>query len=166
MNFDPRSSSIGRMDFFSILLPGALLTYLLMSDVGPVVLGERYAKLAGTEARAAFLSASYLFGHLVFLLGSWLDEFYDWARRYIEGTRGVGDAGALGRGDNEARIGALQRVLGLADNAARAAPAVDGAILEVAEHAPAGPRRSINASPRQADTGGLPSGDCAPGQNT
>ncbi len=25
---------------------------------------------------------SYLLGHLVFLLGSWLDEFYDWARRY------------------------------------------------------------------------------------
>lgn len=70
------------MDFFSILLPGALLTYLLMGDVGLVVLGDRYSKLAGAEAWAAFLFASYLIGHLVFLLGSWLDEFYDWARRH------------------------------------------------------------------------------------
>ena len=82
MDVDPQKFFIGLMDFFSILLPGALLTYLLMGEVGPVLLGERYAKLAGTEAWAAFLFASYLFGHLVFLLGSWLDEFYDWARGY------------------------------------------------------------------------------------
>lgn len=82
MNFDPQKFFIGLMDFFSILLPGALLTWLLMGEVGPVVLGNRYAQLAGAQAWAAFLFASYLFGHLVFLLGSWLDEFYDWARGY------------------------------------------------------------------------------------
>ena len=79
MNLDPQKLFIGLMDFFSILLPGALLTDLLMGEVGPVVLGDRYAKLDGAQAWAAFLFASYLFGHLVFLLGSWLDEFYDWA---------------------------------------------------------------------------------------
>ncbi len=52
----------------------------------------------------------------------------------IEGTRVVGDAGALERGDDEARIGALLRVLGLADDAASSVPAVDRAILEVAKH--------------------------------
>ena len=82
MNFEPQKFFIGLMDFFSILLPGALLTYLLMDEVGPLVLGDRYCNLAGAQAWAAFLFASYLFGHLVFLLGSWLDEFYDWARRY------------------------------------------------------------------------------------
>jgi hypothetical protein len=82
MNFDPQKFFIGLMDFFSILLPGALLTWLLMGEVGPVVLGDRYAKLHGAQAWAAFLFASYLFGHLVFLLGSWLDEFYDWTRRF------------------------------------------------------------------------------------
>jgi len=82
MNFDPQKFFIGLMDFFSIMLPGALLTWLLMGEVGPAVLGDRYAKLDGAQAWAAFLFASYLFGHLVFLLGSWLDEFYDWARRY------------------------------------------------------------------------------------
>jgi 8-oxo-dGTP pyrophosphatase MutT (NUDIX family) len=82
MNFDPQKFFLGLMDFFSILLPGALLTYLLMGEVGPVVLGSRYDELAGAEAWAVFLFASYLFGHLIFLLGSWLDAFYDWARRY------------------------------------------------------------------------------------
>lgn len=46
------------MDFFFILLPAALLSYLLMDEVGPVVLGDRYTKLAGKnageEAWAAF----------------------------------------------------------------------------------------------------------------
>jgi hypothetical protein len=51
-----------------------------MGEVGPVVLGDRYTKFDGAQAWAAFLFASYLFGHLVFLLSSWLDEFYDWAR--------------------------------------------------------------------------------------
>ena len=82
MNLDPRKYFDGLMDFFSILLPGALLIWLVMGEVGPVVLGNRYARLAGAEAWAAFLVASYLFGHLIFLIGSWLDEFYDWARRY------------------------------------------------------------------------------------
>lgn len=87
MNFDPQKFFIGLMDFFSILLPGALLTYLLMGEVGPVVLGDSYAALAGAKAWAAFLFASYLFGQLVFLLGSWLDELYDWARRYTPNTQ-------------------------------------------------------------------------------
>ena len=82
MTFDPQKFFIGLMDFFSILMPGALLTFLLMDDVGPTVLGDGYHDLAGTEAWAVFLFSSYLVGHLVFLLGSWLDEFYDWARRY------------------------------------------------------------------------------------
>jgi ADP-ribose pyrophosphatase YjhB (NUDIX family) len=87
MNLDPQKFFIGLMDFFSILLPGALLTWLLMNEVGPLVLGDRYANLAGAQAWAAFLFASYLFGHLVFLLGAWLDEFYDWARRHTLNTQ-------------------------------------------------------------------------------
>jgi hypothetical protein len=83
MNFDPQKFLIGLLDFFSILLPSALLTWLLIGEVGPVVLGDRYTKLADAQAWTAFLLASYLFGHLVFLLASWLDEFYDWARRYM-----------------------------------------------------------------------------------
>jgi hypothetical protein len=51
------------MDFFSILLPGALLTYLLMGEAGPVALGYLYAELTGVDA----FPMSYLFGHLGFL---------------------------------------------------------------------------------------------------
>lgn len=80
MNLDLQKFFIGLMDFFSILLPGALLTYLLMGEVGPAVLGDHYVNLEGAEGWAAFLFASYLLGHLVFLLGSWLDGIYDWLR--------------------------------------------------------------------------------------
>src|SRR6516225_7416688 len=82
MSFDPQKFFIGLMDFFSILLPGALLTYLFMGEVGPAALGNRFSTLGGTEGWAAFRFASYLFGHLIFLLGSWLDLFDDWARRH------------------------------------------------------------------------------------
>jgi 8-oxo-dGTP pyrophosphatase MutT (NUDIX family) len=87
MNFEPQKFFIGLMDFFSILLPGALLTWLLMDEVGPAVFGDRYAALSGDQAWAVFLFSSYLFGHLVFLIGSWLDEFYDWARHYTLNTQ-------------------------------------------------------------------------------
>lgn len=87
MNLDPQKFFIGLMDFFSILLPGALLTYLMMAAAGPVALGARYDQLTGAHAWAVFLFASYLLGHLVFLLGSWLDEFYDWARRYTQNAQ-------------------------------------------------------------------------------
>jgi NUDIX domain len=80
MNFEPQKFFIGLMDFFSIVLPGALLTFLLMPKVGPAVLGQEYSALVDTKGWTAFLFTSYLVGHLVFLLGSWLDEFYDWAR--------------------------------------------------------------------------------------
>ena len=36
MNFDPQKFFISLMDFFSILLPGLLLTYLLMKEVEPL----------------------------------------------------------------------------------------------------------------------------------
>jgi hypothetical protein len=87
VNFDAQKFFIGLMNLFSTLLLGGLLTYLLMGSVGPVGLGDRYSKLAGGEAWAASLFASYLFGHLVFLRCSWLDEFYDWARRYTLNTQ-------------------------------------------------------------------------------
>ena len=47
MTSAPRNYFIGLMDFFSILLPDALPIYLVMGEAGPVVMGERYAKLFG-----------------------------------------------------------------------------------------------------------------------
>jgi hypothetical protein len=48
----------------------------------PLCWGAPYANVAEVEAWAAFPFSSYLFGHLLILLGSWLDEFYDWSRRH------------------------------------------------------------------------------------
>jgi len=47
-----------------------------MGEVSPVALGDRYAALGGAQAWAALMFVSYLFGHLIFLFGSWLVEFY------------------------------------------------------------------------------------------
>jgi hypothetical protein len=82
MNFEPQRFFIGQMDFGSILLPGALLTYLLTNEIGPVVLGDCFAKLAGAQAWAAFLFAGYFFAHQVFMLGSCLDKFNCCVQRY------------------------------------------------------------------------------------
>ena len=59
-----------------------------MGEVGPVALVGRYATLAGAEAWAAFLLASYFLGHLVFLLGSLLDVFYDYQRAHVPEGKG------------------------------------------------------------------------------
>ena len=73
---EPQKLFIGLTEFFSVILPGALLTYFLMAEVGPLVLGPRYSSIGENEGWAVFGFASYLFGHLVFLLGAWLDEEY------------------------------------------------------------------------------------------
>ena len=82
MDFDPQKFFIGLMDFFSILLPGALLTFVVKTltpqNAWPTHL---YQQFNGAKGWVAFLVASYLLGHFAFLLGSWLDEFYDWLRR-------------------------------------------------------------------------------------
>jgi 8-oxo-dGTP pyrophosphatase MutT (NUDIX family) len=80
MDVAPEKFFIGLVDFFSILLPGALLTYLLKDDAGARIFGPgRYSGLGGTEGWAIFLFISYLAGHLIFLIGSWLldDYVYD-----------------------------------------------------------------------------------------
>jgi 8-oxo-dGTP pyrophosphatase MutT (NUDIX family) len=85
MNFEPQKFFIGLIDFFSILLPGALLTFLLKDDLGVRLLGAvRYREVAqGSPGWIAFLFSSYLLGHFVFLLGAGLldEHVYDRIRR-------------------------------------------------------------------------------------
>jgi ADP-ribose pyrophosphatase YjhB (NUDIX family) len=82
MSLEPQKLFIGLVDFFSILLPGALLTYLLRADLGPLILGEAYGALGGSEGGLVFLFSSYLVGHFIFLLGSYLDDLvYDRIRK-------------------------------------------------------------------------------------
>lgn len=87
MNFDPQKFFIGLMDFFSILLPGALLAFVLMNQMLSPASTDSWVELDDAQAWGTFLFASYLLGHLVFLLGAWLDTLYDLARRYTLNTQ-------------------------------------------------------------------------------
>lgn len=77
MNFDPKNFFIGLMDLFTILMPGALFVFAVQAWAGPLLLRDAYASLHGTPAVVAFLFASYLFGHFIFLLAAQLDDAYD-----------------------------------------------------------------------------------------
>jgi 8-oxo-dGTP pyrophosphatase MutT (NUDIX family) len=80
MDLEPKKFFIGVIDLFSVLLPGALLTFLLMVDEGgPFFLGTSSKHLTGAAGWLAFFFSSYLLGHFIFLLGAaLLDDFvYD-----------------------------------------------------------------------------------------
>ena len=82
MNFEPQKFFIGLVDFFSILMPGGLLTYLYKDWGARAILHQQAFPLSGTEAWMLFLFVSYLLGHFLFLLGATLDEWlYDPLRR-------------------------------------------------------------------------------------
>lgn len=84
MGFEPQKLYIGVVEFFAIVLPGALVTFLFADSIGPTFLGdERYDGLQGTERWLVFAFASYLAGHFVFLVSALLlDELvYDRVRR-------------------------------------------------------------------------------------
>jgi hypothetical protein len=85
MNFEPRKLFIGLVDFFSILMPGAMLDYF-----GKDWLAKNFGfagvyPLDSWEAVLVFLFASYLLGHFAFLLSSALDELiYDRVRGWTD----------------------------------------------------------------------------------
>ncbi len=82
MAVEPQKFFIGVIDLFSILLPGAVLTYLFQDQAGTLILGEKYSRLQGTEGWVVFLFSSYLLGHFLFFIGSWMDDYvYDPTRK-------------------------------------------------------------------------------------
>lgn len=78
MKAEPGSFHLGVIDIFSIMLPGALLAYFLPDLLGPDVFGSLLSKpTEGVHGWAVFLFTAYLFGHIVFLMSSFLDIPYD-----------------------------------------------------------------------------------------
>lgn len=79
---------VGVLDFFAMLLPGAIATAMLIAYMKPLphqpVLRGLLLVPAGEAAGWVMFSvASYFLGHLVFMFGSWLDSpFHKW-RRHI-----------------------------------------------------------------------------------
>ena len=71
MNFEPNKFFIGLMDFFSILLPGALLTYVIKDEVFCWIMKTAGPfNLKDTEHSVIFLFVSYLLGHFIYLVGA------------------------------------------------------------------------------------------------
>src|SRR6266850_157843 len=67
---------IGVIDFFSIMLPGAVLTSFAQNRWEGILLGTVFPVYKSEPAGwAVFLFSSYVLGHFVFLLGAKLDDW-------------------------------------------------------------------------------------------
>jgi hypothetical protein len=82
----PGDFLIGVQDFFAVILPGAIATWLV-SNYLPARFVDSLRLSMGDEGNgparwAVFFLSSYTLGHFVFMLGSRLDEAYDrWRKR-------------------------------------------------------------------------------------
>lgn len=86
MKFEPGSFYFGVVDFFSIILPGGLLAYFFYGPLGAQIFGPVMPVIADGATGAGwviFLFAAYLLGHIVFLIGSYLDNLYDPVRKLL-----------------------------------------------------------------------------------
>lgn len=84
MKFDPGSFYLGVIDFFSIMLPGGVLAFFVAGPVQEHVFGPLFPAIpAGGAGWVIFLFAAYLLGHIVFLIGSYLDLIYDPVRKIV-----------------------------------------------------------------------------------
>jgi hypothetical protein len=74
----PSEFYVGVIDLFAILLPGAIAAALLAPWLGPRIFGPLVAVPGSEAARwAAFLLCAYSLGHLIFLVGSYIDLLYN-----------------------------------------------------------------------------------------
>jgi hypothetical protein len=79
----PSEFYVGVLDFFAILLPGAIATAILGRRIAPETL-DSLVRWPQTEAGgwAAFLVCAYFLGHLLFLVGSYIDPLYNRMREW------------------------------------------------------------------------------------
>ena len=84
MKFEPGSFYLGVVDFFSIMLPGGVLAFFLAGPVQGDIFGTLFPAIPpGPAEWVIFLFAAYLLGHIVFLIGSYLDVIYDPVRKRV-----------------------------------------------------------------------------------
>ena len=80
MPAEPEKFHVSMIDFFSIILPGAVMTFFVRNlvDKDTPFIGSSAFK--PEEGWIAFAIASYIIGHFLFLAGSFLDYAYDFFR--------------------------------------------------------------------------------------
>jgi hypothetical protein len=90
----PADFMLGLLDFFGVLLPGAVAAALVKVYLPPEM--QRHLTLESGERTdvlpwIVFLLSAYTLGHFVFLLGSHLDPLYDrWRKRAKPAAHDVG----------------------------------------------------------------------------
>ncbi len=81
MNYKPNDFFIGVIDFFAVLLPGALLTFFVQAHWYGDFFGDgkTFPSLhTNTEKGLVFIIATYILGNIIFLIASIImDRFYD-----------------------------------------------------------------------------------------
>ncbi|MBV7258218.1 phage holin family protein [Erythrobacter crassostreae] len=91
----PSDFMIGLISFLAILLPGAIATALFLGAFpGAAIFANSFAQHDAFKLVLAF-AVSYIAGHLIYLVGSWLDPTYDFVRRIRDPY-----SGAIATGDN------------------------------------------------------------------
>ena len=71
----PSEFYVGVLDFFAILLPGAIATAILIPRYGDLIVGPLILALSNDTAKwVAFIICAYFTGHIIFLLGSYIDS--------------------------------------------------------------------------------------------
>ena len=79
----PGEFFVGVVDFFAILLPGAIVTALLAPRLGSSLSGLLLTPSSEVGQWIVFLISAYFLGHMVFLLGAYLDPLYNRVRKYL-----------------------------------------------------------------------------------
>jgi hypothetical protein len=92
MSYKPSDFFVGVLDFFSVLLPGALLAYLGRDFADKhVFVAPLTAPRGPVEGWVAFAFASYLLGQFTFLVSAtFMDDLYD--HSYLKYRRRKADA--------------------------------------------------------------------------
>jgi hypothetical protein len=79
----PSDLFVGVLDFFAILLPGAIATAILAPRVAPLIVGSLIQLPADAPGTwAIFLTCAYFLGHLIFQAGSFIDQLADQLRAH------------------------------------------------------------------------------------
>jgi 8-oxo-dGTP pyrophosphatase MutT (NUDIX family) len=75
-DFEPGKLFVSVIDLFAILLPGALVAFLLRTELGQWLPGFNLERLDSLQTGIIFFFLAYLIGHFVFLIGAWLVDDY------------------------------------------------------------------------------------------